>query len=248
VVALTRSDFPVVAAHSSVHTTWRVGVPGATPPGESDLTGTASYHSLRGVDTATGTAPVSVPYPSLPAAFGNVGVSLDTSTDVANFDGGGNSLSAQALAVAGVSAGGTISHGGTTFTWPNVQTGQNDNVLADGQAFRLTGSGAVHFLVAATQGPAAGTGTLVYSDGSTEPFSLGSPDWFNAPPAGSDPAITMTYRNRPGNTQQPRTITVFHVSALLTAEKSLTGVILPTIGDMATPFQPAIHVFAISAG
>ena len=47
-------------------------------------------------------------------------------------------------------------------------------MLANGQAFRLSGTGAVRFLAAATQGMAAGTGSLVYADGTTEPCRTGS--------------------------------------------------------------------------
>ena len=64
----------------------------------------------------------------------------------------------------------------------------------------------------------------------------------------AESGITMTYRNRPGNVQQPRTITVFAATAPIAAGKTLAGVVLPTISDVVAANQPAMHVFAISAG
>ena len=40
------------------------------------------------------------PYPSLPAAFNNVGISDDANPGAGNFDGGAPAISAQALAAA----------------------------------------------------------------------------------------------------------------------------------------------------
>jgi hypothetical protein len=121
-----------------------------------------------------------------------------------------------------------------------------DNVLANGQAFRLTGTGTLSFLAASTFGPATGSGTVVYTDGSSAPFDLTVPDWFGVPPAGSDPALTMTYRNRPGNVQQPHGITVFAIAVPLAAGKTLAAVLLPKVSATATAGSPAIHIFAIA--
>lgn len=248
VTAITPAAVELVRPRSSVHTTWRVTVPAAAPPGESTLTAAVSYHSVSGAGNKTTSAPVTVPQPSFSDSYGNSGISADTNTDVANFDGNGSSLSAQALAAAGATPGATITRGGVTLVWPDVAAGQPDNVLANGQAFRLTGKGTLAFLAASTFGPAAGSGTLVYTDGSTAPFTIGVPDWFGVPPPGSDPAIAMTYRNRPGNVQQPHGITVFAISVPLAAGKTLAAVLLPKISATATSGSPAVHIFAIAAG
>lgn len=54
------------------------------------------------------------------AAFNNVAVSDDGNTSLANFDGGGASFSAQALAAGGATAGKTMTTGGVTLTWPST--------------------------------------------------------------------------------------------------------------------------------
>ena len=60
-----------------------------------------------------------------------------------DFDGTGDSFSAQALAAGTptpLTAGGQATFGGTTFTWPSA-VGAPDNVIADGQIIDLSGSG-----------------------------------------------------------------------------------------------------------
>ncbi len=123
---------------------------------------------------------VNVPAASLAAAFNNVGTTTDTNTGAGDIDGSGSSFSAQALAAAGVTPGATVTTRGISFVWPNVPTGQPDNAVASGQAFLLAGTGAtLGFLVTATYGSASGTGQVVYTDGTTQPFTIGAPDWFS---------------------------------------------------------------------
>ncbi len=114
------------------------------------------------------------------AAFDNVGISDNSNPAVADFDGTGESFSAQALAAATPTAlsPGQVTVGGTTFTWPAA--GVADNVIADGQIIDVSGSGSeLGFLGAAGFGEATGTGTITYTDGSTQSFSLSMPDWYN---------------------------------------------------------------------
>jgi hypothetical protein len=115
------------------------------------------------------------------------------------------------------------------------------------QLFQLSGTGTnLGFLTTATYGPASGTGTITYTDGTTQQFTLSVPDWYQGPPRGSDPAISMSYRNRSGNTQLAHGITVFLVIVPLQAGKTPQSVTLP--GGSGTPVSgsPAIHVFGIA--
>lgn len=142
-----------------------------------------------------------------------------------------------------------MSHGGLTFSWPGVPAGQADNVVANGQSLVVSGSGGtLGFLATSTYGPASGTGTITYTDGSTQAFTLTVPDWFASPPAGSDPAITMTYRNRSGNTRQAHAITVFYLGVPLAAGKTVRGVVLPAVSATAVSGVPAMHMFAVAVG
>ncbi len=192
------------------------------------------------------TATVNVPAPSFAATLNNVGTTDDANTGTGDIDGSGSSLSAQALAGAGVAPGGTVTTGGLTFTWPAAPAGQPDNTVASGQGFDLTGSGStLGFLVTATYGPASGTGQVVYTDGTVQAFTIGAPDWFSG---GSSPdiALTMAYRNRPaGRDNHP--VYVFLAKVALDPAKTARAVVLPDV----SPAKPAarvssLHVFAVT--
>ncbi|HEY4464214.1 MAG TPA: GH92 family glycosyl hydrolase, partial [Streptosporangiaceae bacterium] len=92
---------------------------------------------------------------SLASYFGNRGVSADNDPMAADFDGGGYSYSAQALAAAGVTPGGKLTAGGATYTWPGSPAGDPDNVVAAGQVVTLNapaGASSLDLLASATDG------------------------------------------------------------------------------------------------
>jgi alpha-L-fucosidase 2 len=206
------------------------------------------YQGVDGGGTATGTAATAVPYPNLAATFANVGITDDTNTDVGNIDGSGSSMSAQALAAAGVNPGAAVSHAGLSLTWPGAPAGTPDNTLAAGQPVQLAGTGStLGFLLAGSYGPVSGTGTVLYSDGTRQPFTLTAPDWYSTSATG-DVAITTGYRNRPGNTQQTHSIKVFYAGVPLQAGKAVSAVVLPNVGTTVASGTPLMHVFAMALG
>src|SRR5450759_3316934 len=90
-----------------------------------------------------------------------------------NLDGGGFSYSAQALAAAGISPGGTSPHAGLSVAGPDAAPGTADNMVAGGQTIALSGSGnTLGLLGTGDYGTASGTGTIAYTDGTTQQFSL----------------------------------------------------------------------------
>ncbi|MBC3839498.1 hypothetical protein GXW82_02585 [Streptacidiphilus sp. 4-A2] len=145
--------------------------------------------------------------------------------------------------------GAALTYDGITFSWPAAAAGQPDNVAADGQTIELTGSGTeLGILDTATYGPAGGTGLITYTDGSTQGFTLGVPDWYGAAPAGADPVVVCGYRNRPGNTQDHTAVNVFEQSVPLTAGKTVAAVTLPEVSDGISGGSAAMHVFALGIG
>ena len=142
-----------------------------------------------------GTPTMGAPYPSLAAAYDNAGISDNSNPSAANFDGTGESFSAQALAAGTptpLTPGGQATIGGTTFTWP-TPVGAPDNVIADGQIIDMSGSGTdLGFLGAAGFGAASGTGTITYTDGSTQTYSISMADWYNNAPVAGDQIATTT--------------------------------------------------------
>ncbi|MEY9932966.1 hypothetical protein ABH926_007619 [Catenulispora sp. GP43] len=187
-----------------------------------------------------------VSFPNLAASFNNVGITADSNTAPGSFDGGGASFSETALTNAHAAPGASVASSGVTFTFPNVAAGSNDNTVAEGQTVSLSGSGTLGFLVSASYGPATGSGTVTYTDGSTQSYSLTVPDWFSTtPPSGGALAVSSAYQNRQGNTTYSGSGNIFSVPVTLTAGKSVASVTLPG-GGVLTSGTPAIHVFALA--
>lgn len=229
--------------------TWHVQVPaGGTGSGlQAQAIYDAGPHST---DAAQAAVTASVAYSSVSSAFDDTGITDDANTGPGNIDGSGYSLSAQALASAGVTPGSAVKAGGLSFTWPAAAPGEPDNIVAGGQAVLMSGSGTtLGFLVTGTYGTATGTGTILYTDGTSQSFTLSAPDWYVAPPAGSDPAVTMPYRNAPGNAQDHNPVHVYDVGVPLAQGKTVQAVMLPDVS--ASPpaaGSPALHVFAMAIG
>jgi hypothetical protein len=185
-------------------------------------------------------------YASLAASFNDAGITADTSTAPGNFDGGNASFSETALTNAGARPGATINSSGVGFTFPNVAAGANDNTVAQAQTITMSGSGTLGFLVSASYGPATGTGTITYTDGSTQSYTLTVPDWWSTTaPTGGAVAVNSAYQNRQGNTTFAHTGDIFSIPVTLTAGKTLASVTLPP-GGALTSGTAAIHVFTMA--
>ncbi|MFI7608294.1 GDSL-type esterase/lipase family protein [Micromonospora sp. NPDC049366] len=184
---------------------------------------------------------------TLAEAFNNIGVTSDTNTGPGNFDGGGASFSGQALAAGGAVPGGSVTTGGVSLTWPaTAGTGQPDNAIATGQLITVPGSGnTLAFLYSASYGGVSGTGTIHYSDGTTQTYRLDSPDWFVSATTEATVAVVASYQNRQGNVRYDAPSAVFSAQVPLASGKALTGVRLPVAGG--APVQaglPTLHIFA----
>ncbi|MEE6261911.1 glycoside hydrolase family 95 protein [Plantactinospora sonchi] len=186
--------------------------------------------------------------PSLEQSFTNASTTNDTNTGAGNFDGNGASLSAQALAQAGITPGSTVSRNGVNFRWPNVAAGGADNAIASGQAISVTGTGrTLSFLLTGTYGAVSGTAAVVYADGARQTFTLSTPDWYGGPHASGVAAVVTAYQNRPGNQRETVSACVYQVSVAI-QNKPVARVELPNISARAAANIPTMHVFAIAVG
>ena len=236
-----------LAAGASTTESWQVTVP-------ADATSTGRLLT-QAVFTAGGQdeglqkgASVSVPAASLSAAFDNVGITDDANPIAGNIDGAGSSFSAQALAAVGATPGATINFGGASFTWPNEAAGATDNLVADGSAFKLSGSGStLSFLLTASYGPASGTGQIVYTDGTTSSFTISAPDWHGGctTPPSATTVLQMPYRNR-ATGQNQLSVCVFAATTSVVQGKTVSMVVMPDISGTPASGTPALHVFAVS--
>jgi hypothetical protein len=248
--ATSPSTFATVAPGQTATTTWSVTVPAGASPGSYGVTAQATFTSVNGQGASSDAATVALPYSSFTAAYNNTGISNDSATSAANFDGGGLSLSAQALAAAtpSLTPGGAFTHDGLSFTWPNAQAGTPDNVVALGQTIALSGSGTTLGLVGdGDYGSASDIATITYTDGSTQTFNLGYADWWaNSPTVGDDILTSLPYINNETG-QQTQKVSVYYASVPLQAGKTVRYLTLPNIGP-ASANGLAMHIFAVSIG
>ena len=247
----TTTAHPVSIYFASVPLQASKTVSSVTLPVLSNAGGTTAMH-IFSMAVGTGTATSGTPYSSLAAAYDNVGITDNADPAAGDFDGTGETFSAQALAAGTptpLTAGGQATFGGTTFTWPTA-VGAPDDVIADGQIIDLSGSGSdLGFLGAGAFGAASGTGTITYTDGTTQPYSLVMADWYNnAPVAGDEVATTTTSWNFSSATQTDHPVSIYFASVPLQAGKTVASVTLPTVSASAGNGITALHVFAVGIG
>lgn len=203
--------------------------------------------AATGTPTPTPTSTVTATPTPPPVAYNNIGTSDDTSPGSGNFDGV-NSYSAEALAAAHVIPGSAVPVNNAAFFWPNAPAGSPNNWRAAGQVIPVTpvaGAQTLAFLGSASGGSCTGTATILYTDGTTQTFTLGFSDWTlgggGGTPLGSNTiVITTAYRNTPGGKQTENT-DVFYTDVALLAGKTIQSVTLPK-----TVTQGSMHIFSIA--
>ncbi|HEU5420405.1 MAG TPA: glycoside hydrolase family 3 C-terminal domain-containing protein [Streptosporangiaceae bacterium] len=249
VTATSPSSFSQVAPGDKATTTWLVSVPAGAQSGPGELDATATFTDANGQGDVTAAATTSVPYPSLASAFNNAGISDDASPAAGNLDGGGYSYSAQALAAKGITPSATITHDGLTFTWPDAAPGTADNVAAGGQTITMSGSGqTLGVLGTGDYGTASGTGTIVYTDGTTQQFSLTFSDWWaNQASPGGDILTTVPYINTSGG-KLNQNVSIYYAGVPLQAGKTVQYVTLPDVSSPVSSGTTAMHIFAMTIG
>jgi hypothetical protein len=202
---------------------------------------TVAYRGGDGAGTAVGerVQQTGQALPDLAAAYDNVGVTSESDTAPGDFDGDGNSFSAEKLAEQGVTPGGTVAALGATFTWPDVAPGAANNATAGGQAIELDGTGSrLAFLGSGSSYGASGTATVYYTDGTTSTGSFGFPNWSfqEADAHGATLVVATKGRNRPdGYGDAAYDYRVFANSIPVDPAKTVDLVVLPA--------SPTLHVF-----
>jgi predicted alpha-1,2-mannosidase len=183
--------------------------------------------------------------------YDNAGISDDTSTACANYDGDGYSYSAQALSAAGLTPGGTVSADGLTFTWPNVASCANDNILAAGQTMLINGAAGASklgLLESSSNGGTSGPITITYTDGTSTTAPLSSSDWAGGPGPGETAVATMSYRNMTSGGSQQITMYVYATTVPIDSSKTVASVTFPEISSMVGSSTSAMHIFAVTTG
>jgi predicted alpha-1,2-mannosidase len=183
--------------------------------------------------------------------YDNMGISDDTNQSCANYDGDGYSYSAQALSAAGVTAGGTVSADGLSFTWPNTASCTNDNILAAGQTMLVSGaSGAkdLGLLESSSNGSTSGAITVNYTDGTSTTETLASSDWAGGPGTTETAVATMAYRNADSGGSQAITMYVYATEVPIDSSKTVASVTFPYISNSIGSSTSAMHIFSVTTG
>jgi hypothetical protein len=254
-----QASLGTVAPGGSASKTFSVTAPSSgLTAGTDNLLATATYREGglgAGQQTLINAAQVLVPAASLAATYNNTGITADADPDPSSgfigFDGIGTSYSAEGLAADGLTPGASVSSGGLEFTWPDVAAAEPDNTMAEGQTIAISGSGAsLGFLAAANNSAESGTGTIYYTDGTTQSFTLNVGNfWY---PSGEDgnpgnvQAAGVDYANYPTGSSGHE-VYVFEQSVPLAAGKTVEAVTLPSLGSV-TGYNAALHVFAMAIG
>jgi beta-glucosidase-like glycosyl hydrolase len=228
----TPTSYDRVPAGSSVTAKWTISAGSGVDPGAYSIGFTAT--SSAGTFSSSGD--VNVPYASVAAAYNNTGISNDNAPAAGAFDGRGLNYSAQALAAGGFAPGQTVTSGGIDFAWP--QPNIPDNIVAGGQVLPVSGSGRLlGFLGASAFGNTSAPGTIVYTDGSTQSYTLSFADWWSGSAApGTSIAATAPYINTgPNSSRQNQTVHVYLTWAALDPNKTVQYVILPNVAQARRP-------------
>ncbi|WP_323055311.1 MULTISPECIES: NEW3 domain-containing protein [Streptomyces] len=208
------------------------------------FTATATYRGGDGAGSATATRAErsGTPLAHVSQAYDTVGITDEAATGAGNFDGEGNSFSAQRLAAVGLTPGARVEALGAELTWPDVPAGTADNVASAGQAIALPGEGSKVVLLGSGVGrQATGSLTVHYTDGSTSSGSFGFPNWsFQDTGAHGATLVAATDgRNRPdGYGNAGIDYNVFAHAVPLDAGKTVEFVVLPA--------NAAVHVFDLA--
>jgi predicted alpha-1,2-mannosidase len=191
------------------------------------------------------------PTSNLADYYDNAGITDDTNTSCTQYDGVGYSYSAQALAAAGLTPGGTVSADGLTFTWPNVASCAPDNILTAGQTLLVNGAAGASklgLLESSTDGSTSGMITINYTDGTSTTQTVSSSDWAGGPGPGETAVATMPYRNMVSGGSQALTMYVYATTVPVDSAKTVASITFPNVSNTIAGGATAMHIFAVTTG
>ena len=199
----------------------------------------AAYTSKGEPNTVSGANQLYVAYGSLAGAYNADSITEIATAAAGDFDGGGATFSAEALARAGVTPGSTVTVGtgdaAIGYTWP-APAGAADSVSPAGQTIALSGQG-THLAVLASAASGGGVNPaleLHYADGTTSTQNVFFPNWLPQASGlgGASVAIKSLGRNSATNPAVYEYPTygyqVYSNLVRLNPAKELAYVVLPT--------------------
>jgi hypothetical protein len=193
--------------------------------------------------TATSTPAASF---SATLPYNNVGISDDAAPQTANFDGLGNSYSAEALSAVGLVPGKPVVFNGVRFVWPAAAPGTNDDMQVNGQTIPVRANvpfSTLAFLGAAQALNTQFTITIVYTDGTKQSAQIGLTNWtlpFGLLQFSDATVAVMHYRNTKSKSKASQDVYVFYVDVPLQSGKIMKSIQFPQTG-----FFSQVHIFSM---
>lgn len=199
----------------------------------------AAYTSNGDPNTVSGANQLYVAFGSLAGAYNADSITEIATAKAGDFDGGGATFSAEAIARAGVTPGSTVTVGtgdaAIGYTWP-APAGAADSVSPAGQTIALSGQG-THLALLASAASGGGVNPaleLHYADGTTSTQNVFFPNWLPQASGlgGASVAIKSLGRNSATNPAVYEYPTygyqVYSNLVRLNPAKELAYVVLPT--------------------
>ncbi|CAF1008998.1 unnamed protein product [Didymodactylos carnosus] len=119
--------------------------------------------------------------------FNNIGITSDSNPAIGNFNTYGNTYSAEKLATQNITPGAIISLDGIYFMWPNISSGENENIATNGEIINLTDAFGSKLGVfgAGTLADQNGYAIITYTDNTTQRSLLSLYHWIDQKPVQS---------------------------------------------------------------
>lgn len=197
---------------------------------------TAGGPAPESAGLATGWVPPAAPVTvDISAAYDNDGVA-SAGAPSGDFDGSGYTYPAEELPT------GTVTVADVPYLLPVDWTTGDNNVVAQGQRLALPAGEylTANLLVSASYGPASGTATVHYEDGTTSTASLSAPNWYD----GSGP-VRASFRWTPDGSKDLHAVSIGVAELVLDATRRAVGLTLPP-GTAPREGTAALHVWALS--
>lgn len=183
-------------------------------------------------------------------AYTNEGVAVNDGVSTYARFAGSVAYSGAALAAAGTHSGAIFQFKGATFQFAPFVEGTQDNWAAPAASaitlpIPAPAGSTIAFLGSSSNGPSSGQATAIFTDSTTQTFTLALSDWAlsGGLSSGNTLAVATSYQDTADGFTKRVAADLFYVAPLtVPAGKSLASVTLP--GSVT---QGALHVFAITA-
>lgn len=171
-------------------------------------------------------------------AANTVGVTTNANPAPGNFDPKGYSYSAEGLAAAGITPGGSVTVSGAALTFPAQAPGTQNTVTAAGQTLTVGGQGAqIVFLGAATNAGSSGLAQVNYADGSSASITISFANWYSGTAVSGGSVVATVAWNQPANGIGAHDVSLYGWAVNIDAAKTVKSITLPT--------NSQLHLFAV---